>query len=120
MKTKDYQPLVVTYGLVIHGLSKIDRLDEACTLFGEAKSRVGINVVRYSSLVDAFGKVGRIDETYLIMEELIHKGLAPNVYTWNCVLDALVKTDEINEALVYFQSMKDLKCTQISSLTTLS
>lgn len=57
------------------------------------------------------GKVGRIDEAYLILEELMRKGLTPNVYTWNCLLDALVKAKEISEALVSFQSMKDLKCT---------
>ena len=31
----------------------------------------------YSSVIDGFGKVGRIDEAYLILEELMHKGLTP-------------------------------------------
>jgi pentatricopeptide repeat protein len=41
----------------------------------------------YSSLIDGFGKVGRIDEAYLILEEMIKKGLTPNVYPWNSLMD---------------------------------
>jgi pentatricopeptide repeat protein len=44
-------------------------------------------------------KVGRIDEAYLILKEMMNKGLTPNVYTWNSLMDALVKAEEINEAL---------------------
>ena len=46
MKTKGLQPTVVTYGSVIDGLAKIDRLDEAYMLFEEANSKgVDLNVV---------------------------------------------------------------------------
>jgi len=55
MKTNGLQPTVVTYGCVIDGLTKIDRLDEAYMLF-EAKSKgVDLNVVLYSSLIDGSG-----------------------------------------------------------------
>lgn len=43
----------------------------------------------------------------------MHSVLNPTVYTWNCILYALVKVDEINEALVYASRMKDLKCSTI-------
>jgi pentatricopeptide repeat protein len=64
----------------------------------------------YSSLINGFGKVGRIDEAYLILEEMIKKGLTPNGYPWNSLMDALVKAEEINEALIFLQSMKEMKC----------
>ena len=77
-KIKGIQHTVVSYGSVIDGLAKINRLNEAYMLFEEAKSKaIDFNVVVYSSVIDGFGKVGRIDEAYLILEELMHKGLTP-------------------------------------------
>ncbi|KAL9259956.1 Pentatricopeptide repeat-containing protein [Drosera capensis] len=109
MMAKGCDPTVVTYGCVIVGLAKIDRLDEAYMLFEGAKS-VGLqmNVILYSSLIDGYAKVGKINEAYLIMEEMMKKRLTPNVFTWNCLLDGLMKAEEVNEALILFKSLASM------------
>lgn len=48
-------------------------------LFKEAKSKgIELNVAIHTSHVDGFGKVGSIDEAYIIIGELMQKDLTPD------------------------------------------
>ncbi|KAJ0093466.1 hypothetical protein Patl1_25062 [Pistacia atlantica] len=104
------------YNTVIDGFFKSGKVSKAYQLLeGNEDKGHHPTVDTYGSVLDGLAKIDRLDEAnYMLFEEAklyIYKGLTPNVYTWNCLLDALVQAEEINEAPVCFQSMNDLKCT---------
>jgi pentatricopeptide repeat protein len=106
MKNDGLTPDVVTYSVVINCLCNSGNLDEAMEYFSFCGKEAMVNVVMYTSLINAFGKAGMIERAQQLFDEMRGKRLLPDSHCYNALIDAFVKAGRVDDALDHAKRMK--------------
>eukprot|EP01017_Pseudomicrothorax_dubius_P044136 TRINITY_DN7436_c0_g1_i1.p1 TRINITY_DN7436_c0_g1~~TRINITY_DN7436_c0_g1_i1.p1 ORF type:complete len:1144 (+),score=400.14 TRINITY_DN7436_c0_g1_i1:97-3528(+) len=98
----------VTYGCLLDACVKNDRIDLALNVVDKMKvDRITLNTILYTTLIKGFAKAGMLNEAlniFALMKE--SPKTAPNVITYNCILDACVKCENLPRAQEIFADME--------------
>ena len=119
MKQFHCKPDVQTYNVVIEALCRVGNLNRARVLLERMEipgARYPPDVYTYTILISAYCKRGmqtgcrkavrrRIWEANRMFRRMIFRGLAPDVVTYNCLIDGLCKTYRIERAVELYDDM---------------
>ena len=101
MKNKKMKINEVAYGCLLDACVKNDRMDLALILFDNMKKdNISFNTVHYTTMIKGYSKSGNFEEalrTFYKMKE--NARTLPNLITYNCIIDACVKVDNISTAI---------------------
>jgi pentatricopeptide repeat protein len=108
IKLKNLKINDVTYGCLLDACVKNDRIDLALVLVEKMKAdNISLNTILYTTLIKGFSKANKLDEAlkiFSLMKE--NTKTYPNIITYNCILDACVKSQNNEKALEIFSEMK--------------
>ena len=90
-------PDVYAYNALINCLCNERGVDEALVLFQDMVNQP--NVVTYTALFHGFYKSGCVEEAKKFVNDMIECGIAPDVYTYNALIDSRCKEDKTTEAI---------------------
>lgn len=54
-------------------------------------SGINADIVTYSSLVDAYGRIGRVEDAFATVDTMINNGVEPNLVTYTHLINAAVR-----------------------------
>ncbi|ERM95884.1 hypothetical protein AMTR_s00060p00141630 [Amborella trichopoda] len=101
-------PDVVTYSVLINGLSREQKIKEACDLFDEINDRGLVpNGITITTLIDGYCK-GNIEEALEIYQKMMKEGLKPDLVTYNSVIYGHCKVGELKEAGKLFLEIREM------------
>lgn len=106
MPNRGYTPDSYTYGTLINGLCRAERLIEAKELLVEMEANGCLpNVVMYSFLIHGFCKSSKLEDALQLFKQMKIKGIDPNVYTYSSLIDGLCKNGHSTQAMNLFDRM---------------
>lgn len=111
----------VTYGCLLDACVKNNRIDLALVLFEKIKQdNITLNTILYTTLIKGFSKANKLNEALEIFD-LMKKNpkTYPNIITYNCILDACVKTKAFEKALSLFSEMKKILSPDLITYSTM-
>ena len=78
-------PDEVSYNIILKGLCDEKRIEEALQLLFHKMDDRGISptVVTYNTVIDGLCKVQAVDRAEGVLQQMIHKGVKPNIQTYN-------------------------------------
>uniref|UniRef100_A0A7S1ULX4 Pentacotripeptide-repeat region of PRORP domain-containing protein n=1 Tax=Grammatophora oceanica TaxID=210454 RepID=A0A7S1ULX4_9STRA len=99
VESDNVQPNMVTFGSVMNAWSKAtaveDAPDRCLELLHEMKRlELDLNVVIYSTIIDAFSQRGRAREAESLLRDMVDSKIMPNEVTYNAVMNGWSKSDE--------------------------
>ncbi|CAL4900577.1 unnamed protein product [Urochloa decumbens] len=116
MVKKGMAPNSWTFSIVVHSLCKLGKHHEALCLLGSGDFIA--DVVAYNTLIRHLSFLGKTGEAYLVLDEMIEKGVTPNNITDSLVVDCLCGEGKFLVALGYLnRSLEDgLSRSAVSSI----
>ncbi|KHN25949.1 Putative pentatricopeptide repeat-containing protein [Glycine soja] len=111
---------IVTYTALLDGLCEDGRMREAEELFGALQNKIedSMAVIRemmdfgliansyiYTTLMDAYFKVGKTTEAVNLLQEMQDLGIKITVVTYGALIDGLCKKGLAQQAVSYFDHM---------------
>ncbi|XP_024536953.1 uncharacterized protein LOC9662505 [Selaginella moellendorffii] len=118
---KTCAPNKFTYGTVIDGLSKAQRMEEALDCLKEMHT-TGLmpDVVNCNIVLNGLCKARKIDKAIELFLEMPSMGCEPTIVSYNTVISGLASIDKMDEAYKFFNSMIDNGCEpDVIAFTTL-
>lgn len=111
IKATGIEPNVFTYGALIDGLCKVNRLEEAHELW-KAMLEAGCEPsdIAFNSLIDGLCKAGQLEEAHQVFLKMAEDGHTPDVYTYSSLIDRLLKDSRLDLALKVLSKMMDNGC----------
>nr|XP_011462602.1 PREDICTED: pentatricopeptide repeat-containing protein At1g06710, mitochondrial isoform X1 [Fragaria vesca subsp. vesca] len=105
------EPNVHTYGALVDGLCKANKVKEAGELL-DAMFVEGCepNHIVYDALIDGFCKSGKLDEAQKVFAKMSEHGYSPNVYTYSSLIDRLFKDKRLDLVLKVLSKMLEESC----------
>lgn len=64
------------------------------------------DVVTYSTLIECFGKTGKVEMACRLFDEMLASGCCPNIVTYNILLDCLERSGRTAEAVDLYAKLK--------------
>lgn len=102
-----FQPDVVTYTTVVHGLGLNGKLDRARQLFDEMTEKgCSPTVVTYNALIQVACKKGHVEDAVKMFDEMPIKGCEANVVTYTVLIKGLCHAGKMDHAMEMFEKMK--------------
>ncbi|EPS66849.1 hypothetical protein M569_07924, partial [Genlisea aurea] len=100
MSQKGIFPDTITYSSLIQGLCELRRLDEACKLFTEMSSKLNLlpDKCTYTCLINAYCAENDIPKAIHLHDEMIRRGLFPDVISYNVLVNGINKQSRSDEA----------------------
>ncbi|CDY68088.1 BnaCnng57550D [Brassica napus] len=100
-------PDVVTYNCLIRGYCDLRReLDAALSLLDDMYLiNKHADVFTYTTLVDALGKKGRIEEATELMKKMLHKGIDPTPVTYRTVIHRYCQMGKVDDLVAILEKM---------------
>ncbi|OEL20892.1 Pentatricopeptide repeat-containing protein [Dichanthelium oligosanthes] len=116
MVKKGIAPNSWTFSILVHSLCKLGKLREALCLLGSEEFVA--DVVTYNTLIRHLSLSGKAYDAYLVLDEMIEKGITPNDITDSLVVDCLCREGKFWVALSYLnRSLEDgLSRSAVSSI----
>jgi pentatricopeptide repeat protein len=106
-KDRTFQPDVVTYTTVVHGLGLNGKLDRAREMFDEmTKEGCLPTVATYNALMQVTCKKGNVDDAVKMFDEMPIKGCQSNVVTYTVLIKGLCHAEKMDHAMELFEKMK--------------
>ncbi|GMH08712.1 hypothetical protein Nepgr_010552 [Nepenthes gracilis] len=100
------EPNVFTYGALIDGLCKAQKVGEARDLLDAMlKNGCEPNHIVYDALIDGFCKAGKLDEAQEVFSKMSAHGYTPNEYTYGSLIDKMFKDKRLDLALKVLSKM---------------
>lgn len=111
----------VTYGCLLDACVKNNRIDLALVLFEKIKQdNITLNTILYTTLIKGFSKASKLEEALQIFKIMKQNPQTyPNIITYNCILDACVKSRAFDQALSLFEEMKGILKPDLITYSTL-
>ncbi|MCO5608393.1 hypothetical protein L7F22_062602 [Adiantum nelumboides] len=69
-----------------------------------------LNVETYNTLINMYGKSGRLADATCTFEEMMARGITPNTVTFNTMMHICGTHDRMEEAEALFEKMEEEKC----------
>lgn len=103
MLLRGFSTDALTYGYLIHGLCRMGQVDEARALLNKIANP---NTVLYNTLISGYVASGRFEEAKdLLYNNMVIAGYEPDAYTFNIMIDGLLKKGHLVSALEFFYDM---------------
>ncbi|GAB2220070.1 hypothetical protein Drorol1_Dr00007713 [Drosera rotundifolia] len=105
------EPNVFTYGALIDGLCKSQKVSEARDLL-DAMLTNGCepNRVVYDALIDGFCKEGKLDEAQEVFTKMSSRGYSLGEHTYGSLIDRMFKDKRLDLALKFVSKMLESSC----------
>lgn len=127
MNKRKMEPDEVTMGIVVQMYKKAGDFKTAEEFFKKwscnnsvvegrgravSKSKMDANVgsYTYNTLIDTYGKAGKIKEASETFGEMVQKGVAPNTVTFNTMIHMYGNNGQLDEVASLMRRMEDAKC----------
>ncbi|KAI5018484.1 hypothetical protein ZWY2020_043372 [Hordeum vulgare] len=106
MLKKGIAPNSWTFNIVVHSLCKLGKLHNALCLMGS--QGFVASVITYNTLIRHLSLLGKSNEVYRLLYDMIEEGIAPNETTYTLVIDCLCREEKFLAALsCFYQSLDD-------------
>ncbi|KAA8529205.1 hypothetical protein F0562_033996 [Nyssa sinensis] len=100
-------PNVVIYTVMIDGLCKVGKTDEAYKLMLMMEEKgCHPNVVTYTAMIDGFWKAGKVDKCLELFRQMGARGCAPNYVTYRVLINHCCAAGLLDEAHQLLEEMK--------------
>ncbi|CAK8539205.1 unnamed protein product [Lathyrus sativus] len=105
-------PNVITYGALVDGLCKANKVKEARELL-DTMSAHGCepNHIVYDAVIDGFCKIGKLQDAQEVFAKMSERGYSPNLYTYSSLIDCLFKDNRLDLVLKVLSKMLENSCT---------
>ncbi|GAV60133.1 Glyco_transf_8 domain-containing protein/PPR domain-containing protein/PPR_1 domain-containing protein/PPR_2 domain-containing protein, partial [Cephalotus follicularis] len=107
-KAKNCMPDLVTYSIIISGLCKAGRLDEAKKKFIELMGKnLEPDSIVYDTVIHSFCKEGKISSAFRVLKDMEKKGCNKSLQTYNSLILGLGKKNQIFEIYGLMNEMRE-------------
>lgn len=105
-------PNVITYGALVDGLCKANKVTEARELLDTMSSHgCEPNHIVYDAVIDGFCKIGKLQDAQEVFAKMSERGYSPNLYTYSSLIDCLFKDNRLDLVLKVLSKMLESSCT---------
>ncbi|KAK7308874.1 hypothetical protein RJT34_05179 [Clitoria ternatea] len=105
-------PNVITYGALVDGLCKANRVKEARELLDAMSVHdCEPNQIVYDALIDGFCKIGKLEDAQEVFVKMSERGYSPNLYTYSSLINSLFKEKRLDLVLKVLSKMLENSCT---------
>ncbi|KAJ4815134.1 Pentatricopeptide repeat (PPR) superfamily protein [Rhynchospora pubera] len=102
-----FEPDVVTYTTVVHGLGLNGKLDRAHQVFAEMTEKgCSPTVATYNALIQVTCKKGNVEDAVKMFDEMLIKSCEANVVTYTVLIKGLCHAGKMDHAIELFEKMK--------------
>lgn len=110
-KIESLEPNVVTYGALMDGLCKANKVNEARGLL-DVMTFEGCepNNIVYDALIDGLLKNGKLEEAEEVYSRMCENGYNPNVFTYGSMIDKMFKDNRLDLATRVLSKMLENSC----------
>ncbi|KAK5670994.1 hypothetical protein QVD99_002761 [Batrachochytrium dendrobatidis] len=115
MQEKEFLPSTVTYNNIIHGCVVSGQFQKAHQIFQEMTNDAGSSAERndqcgpdtatFNIIIDLFAKQGDHENAFAMLDEMIKRGVQPNVVSYNTVLGAYGRAGMLSQAQDIFDTI---------------
>ena len=121
MKLKQLKITDVTYGCLLNACVKNDRMDLALILVDKMKQdNIALNTILYTTLIKGFSRANKLEEAVKIFDLMKAQPKAlPNIISYNCIIDACIKGEDLTKALNLFSEMKMIYSPDLITYSTM-
>ncbi|TXG65332.1 hypothetical protein EZV62_006607 [Acer yangbiense] len=110
MRKRKIELNLVSFNIVIHGLCKVGKLNEASDVIEDMKS-VGVlpDAITYNTLIDGYckkGKTGKLYRADAILKDMVESGIPADEFTFNILIDGFCKDGNVLAAMKVFDEMQ--------------
>ncbi|KAL9239972.1 hypothetical protein vseg_014241 [Gypsophila vaccaria] len=104
-------PNVFTYGALVDGLCKAQKVQDADNLL-DVMFTDGCepNHIVYDALIDGFCKTGELDKAQNVYAKMSERGYSPTEYTYGAMIDRAFKDGRLHLALTILSKMLENNC----------
>lgn len=110
MRSQHVRPTSITIGCMVEAVVSNGDADggyELITqLLEDKQCRSQVNSVVFGSVLKGFGRTRRMDRVWAVFKEMLSRGVAPAVETFNSVIDSCVRNNEIEAVSGLLEDMK--------------
>ncbi|XP_042026623.1 pentatricopeptide repeat-containing protein At3g23020-like [Salvia splendens] len=124
MKKRRMEPDEVTAGIVVQMYKKAGDFAAAEDFFKKwsrgnssiegrrwkSKTDANVGSYTYNTLIDTYGKAGKLKEASKMFEEMVQKGLSPNTVTFNTMIHMYGNNGQLDEVASLMGRMESAKC----------
>lgn len=109
--TSEEEPNIITYGALVDGLCKANRVKEASELLNSMfVEGCEPNQIVYDALIDGFCKAGKLEDAQEVFAKMTERGYSPNLYTYSSLIDILFKDKRLDLVLKVLSKMLENSC----------
>lgn len=116
MNKQGMEPDEVTMGIVVQMYKEAGEFQKAGDFFknwseGSAlQGHVCLNSHTYNTMIDTYGKAGRLKEASRIFAQMLREGIAPTTVTFNTMIHICGNHDKLAEVASLMEKMEELRC----------
>ncbi|KAJ0742111.1 putative tetratricopeptide-like helical domain superfamily [Helianthus annuus] len=125
MKKRDIEPDEVTMGIVVQMYKTARQFEKAETFFKNWSVRniskptkfaasgvdnLCLSSHTYNTLIDTYGKAGRLKEASDTFDQMLRVGIVPNTVTFNTMIHMFGNHGRLEEVASLMQKMEQLRC----------
>lgn len=115
MKENQVQPSRITLGCMVEALASNGEADSALAVINDAlsdpQSQDLVNAVMYSSVMKTFSQDRQFDRVWIVYQEMLDRKIQFTVTTFNTLLDACARSQEIRRAGPLLRAMSEQNIT---------
>ncbi|KAJ0658472.1 putative tetratricopeptide-like helical domain superfamily [Helianthus annuus] len=123
MNTKGMEPDEVTMGIVVQMYKTAGQFEKAEEFFKKwsvdkrtptkteaLTDHVGLSSYTYNTLIDTYGKAGRVNDASETFEQMLKEGIVPNTVTLNTMIHMFGNHGQLDEVASLMQKMEQFHC----------
>lgn len=76
----------------------------------KSKKDANVGSYTYNTLIDTYGKAGKLHEASKTFEEMVQKGISPNTVTFNTMIHMYGNSGQLDEVALLMGRMESAKC----------
>lgn len=99
MRSNKWPMDFILYNTLLSMCADVGLVDEAERLFGEMKRP---DRWSYTAMIKIYGSVGKVERALQLFDEMLHRGVEPNVMGATCLIQCLGKAKRIGDAVKVF------------------
>ncbi|OIV94978.1 hypothetical protein TanjilG_22175 [Lupinus angustifolius] len=104
-------PNVITYGALVDGLCKANRVKQAGELLDTMSAHgCAPNQIVYDALIDGFCKAGKLEDAQEVFAKMSENGHSPTLYTYSSLIDCLFRDKRLDLVLKVLSKMLENSC----------
>ncbi|KAK6914019.1 Pentatricopeptide repeat [Dillenia turbinata] len=129
MYKQGMEPDEVTMGIVVQTYKKAGEFEKAEQFFknwsayaanvttttsanpnGSSQTSTSLSSYSYNTMIDTYGKAGRVKEATDTFEQMLREGIVPNTVTFNTMIHVYGNHGQLEQVTSLMQKMEELHC----------